>query len=250
MVHVPAVTFRDGPNENKTVSAFDMDVFEATVAQYRPCVNAGVCALPQTNADMKKQSGYGECNWEKTEHDNHPINCIARHDADSFCKWAGKRLPTLPEWEAAARAGASTLQHCAWENPDAGDTDWACTNRASGTARRRGYEQGTCPVGSHPHDTNSLGLYDIVGNVSEWTSTIRKDEVSREQRPDEPDQPTSNVVVGYVYGGGMWLVSRPVYACDWATKADIIEIFPDDDAKTAKIDRKWADSAIGVRCAR
>jgi formylglycine-generating enzyme len=100
----------------------------------------------------------------------HPVVHIAYEDALAYAKWAGKELPTEAEWEFAARGGLHGAPY-AWGadlNPGGksmantwqGEFPWQnlCTD---------GYER-TAPVGQFP--PNGYGLYDMIGNVWEWTT--------------------------------------------------------------------------------
>jgi sulfatase modifying factor 1 len=101
---------------------------------------------------------------------DHPVVHIAYEDAEAYAKWAGKELPTEAEWEFAARGGMEG-KNFTW-----GDEDTQLTKPMANTWQGEfphenllvdTYE-GTSPVGSF--EPNGYGLYDMAGNVWEWTS--------------------------------------------------------------------------------
>jgi formylglycine-generating enzyme len=102
--------------------------------------------------------------------DLHPVVQVAYEDAQAYAAWAGKELPTEAEWEYAARGGLEGAvfawgdEHLPRGKPAAntwqGEFPWQ-------NLKLDGYE-GTSPVGSFP--PNGYGLYDMTGNVWEWTT--------------------------------------------------------------------------------
>lgn len=99
----------------------------------------------------------------------HPVVHVAFEDAEAYAKWVGKELPTEAEWEYAARGGLEGKEYC-WGDefkPDGksmantwqGEFPWQ-------NLLEDGYEW-TAPVGSFP--PNGYGLYEMAGNVWEWT---------------------------------------------------------------------------------
>ena len=102
--------------------------------------------------------------------DRHPVVQIAYEDAEAYAAWAGKELPSEAEWEYAARGGLEDAAF-AWGDEHFPDGR-AMANSWQGefpwqNLTLDGYE-GTSPVGSFP--PNGYGLFDVTGNVWEWTS--------------------------------------------------------------------------------
>lgn len=101
---------------------------------------------------------------------DHPVVHLAWEDAEAYAKWAGKEIPTEAEWELAARGGLDGATY-AWGDELNPDGVWM----ANTWQGRFPYENtaadgyvGTSPVGRYP--PNGYGLYDMIGNVWEWTA--------------------------------------------------------------------------------
>ena len=75
---------------------------EVTVAQYKVCVDEGVCSAPATGR---------YCNWGKSGREQHPVNCVDWNQARTFSKWAGGDLPTEAQWEFAARSRGQNITY-------------------------------------------------------------------------------------------------------------------------------------------
>jgi formylglycine-generating enzyme required for sulfatase activity len=176
------------PLHSVTVSDFYLGKTEVTVAQYRAFCNATVRSMPQAPS-------WG---W----HDGHPIVHVSWNDAKAFCNWAGCRLPTEAEWEYAAREGGKKVRFGNGKDiadPSEinfnGSTEYKKPYSVCGLFRRQ-----TRPVWRF--SPNSLGLYDMSGNVWEWCSDWYGEKYYESSPSFNPQGPSSGS--NRVLRGGSW----------------------------------------------
>ncbi|WP_432936876.1 formylglycine-generating enzyme family protein [Kribbella sp. CA-253562] len=132
---------------------------------HRPEATPWWCGV--TGADWRRPEGPGS---DLAGRDDHPVIHVSWADALNFCRWAGGRLPTEAEWERAARGGVEQQRYPWGDELTPGGEHrcniWQGTFPTKNTAED-GY-RGTAPVRSYP--PNGFGLYEVVGNVWEWTA--------------------------------------------------------------------------------
>ncbi len=156
MIRIAEGDFLYGETKKVVIlKAFHIDRTEVTVDQYRKCVNAGKCLPPGT---------WDTCNWGSPDKGMQPVNCVDWHDADTFCRWTGKRLPTEAEWEKAAR-GADGRSFPWGEQPP--DCDHAVMAQPSGAGCGQGRSWAVCSKadGNTPEEA-----CDFAGNLWEYTT--------------------------------------------------------------------------------
>ena len=147
--HVPQdMVLDETPRQTVALSAFYLDRHEVTNADYKKFVDATRYQAPLNWQDGMYPPGAAR----------HPVTFVSWNDAQAYARWAGKRLPTAEEWEFAARGAQGLLYP--WGNTF--DTQRVNINQIN---------KGIAPVGSFQDDVSPFQMYDMGGNVMEWTQS-------------------------------------------------------------------------------
>jgi formylglycine-generating enzyme required for sulfatase activity len=141
--------------------------------------------------------------------DTLPAVAMPWDEAKGFCEWAGGRLPTEAEWEYAARAGSATARYgnldaIAWYGDNSGRQriDSAEIFRADQeNYAKRLFDNGNGPHPVGQKQPNAWNLYDMLGNVWQWTADWYTDKYSGNSETD-PHGPTSGTL--RTLRGGSW----------------------------------------------
>jgi formylglycine-generating enzyme required for sulfatase activity len=137
------------PQREVTLSAYYIDETEVTMAQFKEFVAAtGYRTTSESKGDAVQYTWRA---FDIPERQDHPVRWMTWHDANAFCQWAGKRLPTEAEWEKAAR-GEETFKY-PWGNV----WDEARVPRGD-----------TAPVNAFPNGASPYGALGMAGGVWEW----------------------------------------------------------------------------------
>ena len=235
MVWIPAGWVRMGqagiaPVHDLYVEGFYIDVLEVRNGEYKEFIDAGGYSTEAwwnpvgwawrvnnniTLPDRWNENTYHGGGVPGNEH--FPVNGVSWWEADAYCRWAGKRLPTEAEWEKAAKGGCEK-----WGDPgqcDASDTPtypWGgmiSGSRANYYQSGDPYDNNTTPVGYYDGSNHGgyqtidspspYGLYDVAGNLWEWCST------KYASYPYDPNDGRENPPATYneccrVLRGGSW----------------------------------------------
>ncbi|QUV83938.1 bifunctional serine/threonine-protein kinase/formylglycine-generating enzyme family protein [Chloracidobacterium aggregatum] len=209
MVLIPGGVFQMGspsaedPAHQVTVSSFFIDKYEVTNAAYAAFVKATGHPAPP---------GWKNGTYPKGK-DNHPVGNVSWEDARAYAAWAGKRLPTEAEWEFAARGTEG--RRYPWGNEFA---RW----RLNSAEAEVGHTE---TVGSFPTGATPEGVFDLAGNVAEWTAS------DDAPYPGSARKPVPGTKI--VRGGGFSLPGK------YASATKRTQVPPDT-----------RDPALGFRCAR
>jgi formylglycine-generating enzyme required for sulfatase activity len=144
------------PQHKVMLDAFWIDRTEVTNAMYALCVQARVCRSPLDTSSATRGFYFGNAKY-----DNFPVIYVRWVDAQAYCGWSGRRLPTEAEWEKAARGIDQRIYP--WGNELPKDKITSLLNSGERTGD-------TTAVGSYPQGVSFYGALDMAGNVLEWAA--------------------------------------------------------------------------------
>ena len=233
MVEIPSGSFpmgvppgdRDGgrdeyPRHEVLLDTFWIDQFEVTNGRYIEFVKSAGHRVPQNPTNPTRNLWQGDSITESLA-ERAVIN-VDWFDADAYCKWAGKRLPTEAEWEKAAKGTSD--RRFPWGNVEPTAKHLNYNQRWIG-------EKTLMPVGSYEAGKSPYGVYDVVGNVWEWVNDwydARYYEKSPSKNPTGPQEGTKKVIRG----------------AGWQNETPTVRIFTRVDS-----DPTMRNESTGFRCA-
>jgi len=136
------------PQHQVFLDEYWIDAFEVSNEQYRLCVQAGACSAPEV------------VNWmfNSVLFDKHPVVYVSWYQADEYCAWAERRLPTEAEWEKAARGSIEGKYPWGGGKPNS-----RMVNFGNGVGL-------PIKAATFPEGASSYGALNMIGNVREWVS--------------------------------------------------------------------------------
>jgi len=202
---IPAgrISVATGDHQEVTVDvpAFRMAATEVTVADFRQFVEQTHYSNPLWNNYPCESSGGRFPTWESPGYpqpDQYPVVCVSQADARAYVSWLSRRtgrkfsLPDVAQWEWAARAGARTAY---WWGNSFDESKATCSICAP-------FRSAPLAVASYP--ANPWGLFDVSGNVREWTCT--------EMDSTSVQCTKMGTSTRFVVKGGSWFQKQPALA--------------------------------------
>jgi iron(II)-dependent oxidoreductase len=175
------------PQRPVSLDAFEIDQYEVTNVHYLRFVLATGAAWPpfwMQDPFLEKMA-------------SHPVIGVTWEEANAYCQWVGKRLPTEAEWEKAARGEDGRV--FPWGNEPAG---WMKSNIAHPGSKRGFKYPPLANVNRYDKGVSPYGVYQMAGNVSEWVADWFDPEYYQRSLPDNPTGPTAGELK--VFRGGSW----------------------------------------------
>jgi formylglycine-generating enzyme required for sulfatase activity len=167
------------------LAGFEIDRYEVSNYQYSLCVSAGRCQEPNDPT-----------RYRDSQYADYPVAGVTAFQADAYCRWLDKRLPTELEWERAARGPNGRLWPWGDADPSPETANLAYNDNAGGVL----LPAKSLHVGTTPAPEN---VYNLVGNVWEWTSSYMQAYTNYDPALywDSRDGPP---IYGLVQRGGSW----------------------------------------------
>jgi formylglycine-generating enzyme required for sulfatase activity len=230
MVYVPAGNFLMGsdktrdsqassdeyPQHTVYLDAFWIDQTEVTNVQYSRCVVDAKCTLPHDARSFTRSSYYGN-----SEYANYPVIYVDWSQAQAYCAWARRKLPSEAEWEKAARGTNGQLYPWGDAVPDQDKLNYSDVLKGD-TTKVYNY---------FPSGASSYGAVDMAGNVWEWVS----DWFSSIYYPNSPDKNPMGPDLG---------VYRTLRGGSWGDNSRLVR-----SAYREGLDPSRGSNSIGFRCA-
>jgi formylglycine-generating enzyme required for sulfatase activity len=160
----PQSWLMEKPQHRVELSGYWMDKTEITNAMYAKCIQSGACPAKKMRIANTRESYFGDAKF-----DNYPVIYVTWEEAQTYCAWAGRKLPTEAQWEAAARGSDGRLYPWGNAAPTCNvvnyaisvPTDFSKSNYCTGD---------TTAVGKYPKGASPFAVLDMAGNVWEWVA--------------------------------------------------------------------------------
>ena len=190
------------PQRTVYVDAFYIDDYKTTTARYAKFLAATPGFAPPHGWDTVDLQRDGEL----------PVVGVSWQEAQAYCRWVGKRLPSEAEWERAARGTDARTYPWGEETPTPLHANFA-------NAAQAAYPDGLHAVGRHPAGRSASGVFDQAGNAAEWVADWFTDSFARSEsrNPRGPDSGTEKTLRG---GGWQQPAERMSVTRRWHAEPD------------------------------
>jgi len=165
------------PVREVLIRTFWMDQVEVTNGMYNLCVQSGDCHPPMQLRSDNREEYFGNPDFQ-----DYPVVYVTWSDANAYCQWAGRRLPTEAEWERAARG--DDKRNYPWGDEPPNEYNSNSQNFVSDTSR----------VGSYAEGASPFGILDMGGNVWEWVADRYRPDYYGRSPAENPAGPAEDEV--------------------------------------------------------
>jgi formylglycine-generating enzyme required for sulfatase activity len=147
---------QEAPLHTVNVPLYEIQKYEVTTYQYKKCVDAGACTVPQDLSNFYEPDYFGNSVYA-----DYPVIMLDWTQASTYCNWIGARLPSEAEWEKSARGSSPSENIYPWgdASPDCSLAD------AAGCAA---VSPNVYMVGNYPLGASVYGVMDMSANAWEW----------------------------------------------------------------------------------
>lgn len=242
-VTVPGFWIDAGPVTNDQFAAFVAATGYATEAERTPPPGSAVFTPPPGPVPLDDERQWWQfvegATWSRPQgpgssvlgRERHPVVHVTAGDAEAYAAWAGGSLPDEAEWELAARGGIDGADYAWGDDPSPAGRANTWLGAFPWLSRDR---YGTSAVGAFP--PNGFGLFDMIGNVWEWTRSREADSFVEPQRSCCAPTTTGSPLRGVIKGGSF--LCSPEYCLRYRPAARQL------------LDLDSSTSNVGFRCVR
>ena len=195
-----------GPPHLVTLDPYWLDQTEVTNTMYTLCVNAGICSPPRQQGSNRVDEYYAN-----DQYADYPVVFVTWKQANTYCQWAGARLPTEAEWEKAARGTDGRLYP--W-----GNSAPTCSLLNFNPFIENTCRDDTSTARDYPDGQSPYRIFNLAGNVAEWVMDWYDPDYYASSPSSNPQGPSNGLTK--ILRGGSWFYDEEFVRATYRYKQD------------------------------